>query len=40
MSAWQTAEIVDIIAQVCTALHALELESLHILLHISLHKVR
>ncbi len=36
----QHAEPVDFIAQICTGLHALELESLHFLLHISLHKVR
>jgi hypothetical protein len=33
-------ECIGFIALFCTALHALELDLLHILLHISLHKVR
>ena len=37
---FQHSELVDFIAQVCTALQAFELELLYILLHILLHKVR
>ena len=37
---FQLSELVEFIAQFCTALHTLELELLHILLHILLHKVR
>ena len=37
---FQLIERIGFIAQFCTALHTLELDLLHNLLHISLHKVR
>jgi hypothetical protein len=36
----QNSELFEVIAKFCTALQAFELELLHILLHILLHKVR
>jgi hypothetical protein len=37
---FQRSELVDYIARSCIALHTLELDLLHKLLHILLHKVR